>query len=172
MERRQINLDKIRVAAPCKMSWEAMDGDEQARFCHRCKLNVYNLSAMSREEAEQLVLQSEGRLCVRFYRRRDGTLLTRNCPVGKREAQNRWLLAGVLSGLFTLALGFRHYLVESQWIQKLRCSQVGQTTPVRQVLDALYPQQPVIMGAIPLSELKDEGSGRQSEEVDTIKSGE
>lgn len=158
MKHRQINLNQIRVAAPCKMSWEAMEGNEQVRFCHRCKLNVYNLSAMNREEAERLVQEREGRLCVRFYRRRDGTLLTRNCPVGKQEAQNRWMLAGVLGGLFTIALGFRHYAVENHWIQKLRHSQVGQITPIRQALDILYPEPAnMVLGMMSAPE----GGGKQ-----------
>jgi hypothetical protein len=140
VERAKNNLDQIRVASPCKMAWERMEGDEQVRFCHRCKLNVYNLSAMSREEAENLVQEREGRLCVRFYRRPDGTLLTRNCPVGKQEARSKWILAGVLGGLLTIAMGFRHSLAEQDWMQKLRYSRLGQATPIRQAMDILYPE--------------------------------
>lgn len=76
-------LDNIRVASPCSQDWDEMSGDERARFCGECKLNVYNLSGMSRREAENLIFQSEGnRLCVRFFRRADGTILTKDCPVG------------------------------------------------------------------------------------------
>ncbi|MEP6847926.1 MAG: hypothetical protein ABI999_03655, partial [Acidobacteriota bacterium] len=31
----------------------------------------------------------EGRLCVRFYRRADGTVLTQNCPVGWAKVKQR-----------------------------------------------------------------------------------
>ena len=82
-------LDRVRVAAPCSADWKEMRGDERVRFCDRCSLNVYNLSAMTRREAERLVVQSEGRLCVRFYRRKDGTILTQNCPVGLRALKRR-----------------------------------------------------------------------------------
>ena len=75
-------LDNIRVAAPCSSDWNQMVGDERVRFCQQCSLNVYNLSSMSRREAEALIANTEGRLCVRYYRRRDGTILTKNCPVG------------------------------------------------------------------------------------------
>ena len=51
-----------------------MKGDQRVRFCDQCKLNVYNLSEMSRPAAERLVLQTEGRLCVRYYQRADGTM--------------------------------------------------------------------------------------------------
>jgi hypothetical protein len=32
---------------------------------------------MTRAQAEQLVQEKEGKLCTRFYRRTDGTILTR-----------------------------------------------------------------------------------------------
>jgi len=59
-----------------------MYGNDRMRHCGDCKLNVYNLSGMSREEAENLVINAEGRLCVRFYRRPGGMIITENCPVG------------------------------------------------------------------------------------------
>jgi hypothetical protein len=75
-------LDGIEVAAPCPMSWERMEGDARVRSCGQCKLNVYNLSGMTREDATKLVAAAEGRMCVRFLRRADGTILTEDCPVG------------------------------------------------------------------------------------------
>jgi hypothetical protein len=80
--RKPVLLENIRVAAPCPASWEQMQGDSRVRHCGECKLNVYNLSEMTREQAESLIASREGRLCVRFYRRADGTVLTRNCPRG------------------------------------------------------------------------------------------
>jgi len=64
-----------------------MIGTDRVRFCGQCSLNVYNLSAMSREDASELVSRAEGRLCVGFFRRADGTILTRDCPVGLRAAR-------------------------------------------------------------------------------------
>jgi Carboxypeptidase regulatory-like domain len=66
-----------------------MAGDDRVRYCGQCRLNVYNLSAMSAKEAENLVASREGRLCVRFYQRRDGTVLTKDCPVGLRIVMRR-----------------------------------------------------------------------------------
>jgi hypothetical protein len=66
-----------------------MIGNEQVRFCGQCNLNVYNLSGMTKPEAEHLVAQTEGRLCIRYYRRADGTILTKNCPVGLRALKRR-----------------------------------------------------------------------------------
>ena len=82
-------LDNIRVAAPCNADWEQMIGNERARFCGQCNLNVYNLSSMTKSEAESFIARNEGRLCVRFYRRADGSILTDNCPVGLRAIRRK-----------------------------------------------------------------------------------
>jgi hypothetical protein len=97
-------LDGVRVAAPCSADWERMRGDERVRFCAECSLNVYNLSAMTRREAEALIASAEGRLCVRYFRRADGTILTRNCPVGLRAVKRR--IAGVARAAASAALSF------------------------------------------------------------------
>lgn len=81
-------LSQMDVAAPCSSSWDKMSGDDKVRFCHECKLNVYNISNMSKAEAEELIRLAEGRLCVTFYRRKDGTILTDNCPVGLRKIRD------------------------------------------------------------------------------------
>jgi hypothetical protein len=66
-----------------------MAGDDRVRHCQECNLNIYNLSEMTRSEAEQLITSHEGRLCVRLYRRADGTILTRDCPKGLRALTQR-----------------------------------------------------------------------------------
>ncbi len=103
-------LSGIRIAAPCSASWAAMRGDERVRFCDACKLNVYNLSDLSKREAEELVSRREGRLCVRFCRRGDGTVLTDNCPVGPRAARRQWrrVISGyaALFAMLVTAAGF------------------------------------------------------------------
>jgi hypothetical protein len=101
-------LDNLHIANPCPQSWEEMEGDERVRFCWRCEKNVYNLTAMTREEAEQLVFAREGQMCARFYRRADGTILTADCPPGRRRKRRlRSLLAGAVAALLA-ALGMQH----------------------------------------------------------------
>ncbi len=90
MPAQPISLEIIDIAKPCPADWNAMRGDEQVRFCKHCSLNVYNLSAMSRADAEKLVGEREGRLCVRFYRRLDGTVITRDCGGGWKLAARRF----------------------------------------------------------------------------------
>lgn len=97
-------LDDVRIAAPCSSDWNQMTGDERVRFCRQCSLNVYNLSGMTRREAERLISNAEGRLCVRYYRRPDGTILTRNCPPGLRAIKRR--LSRAASATLSAVLGF------------------------------------------------------------------
>jgi hypothetical protein len=99
-------LDQVHIASPCHVSWDEMRGDDQVRFCAHCKLNVYNLSEMPRDEAARLVQEREGRLCVRLYRRHDGTVLTRDCPVGLRALRQRLVRsAAALAGLLLAMIG-------------------------------------------------------------------
>lgn len=97
-------LDDIRVASPCHERWDAMTGDEQVRHCARCDKNVFNLSAMTREAAEHLVREKEAKLCVRYFRRADGTILTADCPVGVRRKRVALVAAaGTAAALATAA---------------------------------------------------------------------
>ena len=120
-----INLDTIQIASPCKANWEEMKGDERTRFCGLCKLNVYNLSAMSRDDAAALLVSHEGRMCVRLYRRSDGRLLTRDCPVGlaaRLKARARRVRFAILSLIGALAAG----IGLSRW--RSHCTVIGGPT--------------------------------------------
>lgn len=99
-------LHNMRVASPCRASWEQMEGTPRVRFCQECALNVYNLSAMTAQEAEHLVLKKEGRLCVRFYQREDGTVLTRDCPRGLIAMQHAARRTALVIGLSIAAMFF------------------------------------------------------------------
>lgn len=83
------SLEGLHVASPCPARWDDMQGDERVRFCRQCNLNVYNISGMNRDEATQLIGESEGRLCIRMLKRADGTVITRDCPVGLRAVRLR-----------------------------------------------------------------------------------
>lgn len=85
-------LDRISIASPCSADWNQMQGDERRRFCNACSLHVHDLSRMSTDEALSLLRQAgNGRVCVRFFRRTDGKVLTRDCPVGLRQKLRRAL---------------------------------------------------------------------------------
>lgn len=75
-----IALHRLRIASPCTASWDRMTGDDRVRHCGGCNKNVFNLSAMPEAEAAALLAQQPANgLCVRFYRRADGTVMTSDC---------------------------------------------------------------------------------------------
>lgn len=104
-------MKQAEIAAPCTANWGEMTGDDKMRFCGECKLHVLNASAMTDEEvmsALQRTLTGE-RVCMRLYRRTDGTFLTQNCPQGlqlirqrAQEAVRR--VAALFSGTLALVL--------------------------------------------------------------------
>ncbi|HEU0184707.1 MAG TPA: hypothetical protein VFS27_05295 [Blastocatellia bacterium] len=107
-------LDNLKIAAPCPADWDRMFSfeDGRVRFCSQCNLNVYNLSGMSKQEAEALITKTEGRLCVRFYRRPDGSVLTQNCPVGLKKIRRRvaWVAQVVAGMALSFVSGFGLYI--------------------------------------------------------------
>jgi hypothetical protein len=74
-------LDDIQIPKPCSVGWEQMSGDDQIRFCNKCNKRVYNLSAMTRRQAEALIEALHGRLCARITRREDGITVVASDPV-------------------------------------------------------------------------------------------
>lgn len=157
MARFTSRLDSVRVAAPCPANWDSMYGNERVRFCDQCQLNVYNLSDMSEAEAERLIGQAEGRLCVRYYKRRDGSIITQNCPVGLRAIKRRLsrIATAVASSLlsFFAAIGFYHIVDKSRPhvmgrmvvgdLYRPMPSNLNQTRVVRPV-----PEQPPVVGKL------------------------
>lgn len=109
MTKQKFNL-KLTIATPCPVSWDTMKGDDRKRFCDMCSLNVYNISEMTRAEAENFLANSEGRICGKIYKRADGTILTKDCPVGLRAYRKKVsALAGaafsMILGLFSVSFG-------------------------------------------------------------------
>lgn len=104
---RNISLDVITVKSPCEVPWNEMAGDEHVRFCKHCTQNVYNISSLTRDEAETLINSAEGRVCVRYFVRPDNTILTADCaPIREHKVSRvRRFAAKVLAmlGLTTLA---------------------------------------------------------------------
>jgi len=102
------SLDLVQIASPCTADWDAMSGDERMRHCGDCNLNVYNISDMSRDEALAFLAQREGGTCVRMLKRPDGTVITRDCPVGLAAVRAKFVrlslaTAGLILAMLTTA---------------------------------------------------------------------
>ncbi len=110
-------LESIAIASPCTAAWDEMIGDERARFCAHCQKDVFNLSALPRDEAETFLRERTADVCVRLYKRADGTVLTSDCPVGvKRKRRRKAAVAAVGGGL--LAAGAFLHLASSRSIMQ------------------------------------------------------
>jgi hypothetical protein len=97
-------LESIQIASPCTARWDEMIGDDRARFCTHCQKDVFNLSAMPRDEAESFMKERTAEVCVRLYKRFDGTVLTADCPVGVKRKRRRKVIAAAV-GSSLLAAG-------------------------------------------------------------------
>lgn len=118
-----------------------MWGSERTRFCQQCSQRVYNISKMSRAEAETLIGEKDGRLCIRLYRRADGTVITKDCGKDKLTAKQLLLAMCVLF----LTLGFS--LIGMHRSQNVKeTSQLRKTEPFKTVLDWVYPAPQAAFG--------------------------
>ena len=100
----ELDLDRISVAKPCSASWDEMTGDERARHCADCGLSVYNTSALTQKETRDLIASHEGkRLCIRLFKRTDGTVITSDCPRGLAAYRRR--VATFATAAFASILG-------------------------------------------------------------------
>jgi len=94
-----VALDGLKVVKACPASWNGMKGTDQVRFCTQCSLKVYNISNMDRQVAENLIGNPEGRVCVRYYLRPDGKIMTADCPTAIRK---RVKFMSILTSIFSV----------------------------------------------------------------------
>lgn len=98
-------LRNVVVEKPCSVSWDSMTGDERVRLCSQCNFKVHNLSSMSDREAAAVLKKRKGeRTCIFMYRRKDGSVVTDNCPVNLRKARDR-IRTTIACALLTVAYG-------------------------------------------------------------------
>lgn len=142
-------VQRVRIASPCTANWDQMAGNEQVRFCSQCQLNVYNLSEMSQDEGERLILEKEGKLCARIYRRHDGTVITRDCPRGLAAIRRRLFGVGakVAAAIFIVfattalaALGSRSRDTRDQYTRTVEMLELW--------LNSYPPPQQILAGAM------------------------
>jgi hypothetical protein len=122
-------LQRVQIASPCNVPWDSMQGDGRVRHCASCDKDVYDLSSLTREQAEALLIETNGQLCATYFRRADGTILTADCEVGvakKKKARRRAaVVAGALAAtaagatLAALSLGERESAPIDHAVQSL-----------------------------------------------------
>lgn len=92
-------IHDVTIKSPCHQNWDEMDGDAAKRFCGLCRKHVHNFSEMSAEEVNQL-LATDDKVCVRFRRKPDGTILTKSPIVSRRG----WLARATACAASVVAL--------------------------------------------------------------------
>lgn len=127
-------IDHLRIASPCPMNWEQMKGDDRTRFCELCSFHVYNISEMTRKEVASLIESTEGRICGRIYRRFDGTIITKDCPVGLRAIRRR--MARTAGAVFATIVGLGAVVMGQSPDAKDKAACRQQVTITRKVTDS------------------------------------
>jgi hypothetical protein len=145
------DVNQLRVAKPCTAAWSEMKGDGKRRFCESCKKNVYNVAGMTEGQVRELVSKSEVLPCMRLSRRADGTVITRDCPVGSRRMYQRFGFAvlGCLAFGFTV-VGATIGRERKQWDGETLADHLRNKPIVGPVVDKLFPPQFTALG-VPLS---------------------
>ena len=130
-----------------------MQGDERVRHCGLCRKNVYNLSSMPRAEAAALLAgNTKGELCVRFYRRSDGTVMTSDCSTSVRVKLHDALRT--LPRMAAGAAGAAGAAMVAASVVHAAPGKPARSGHAQQVVQVSIPQEPpvphpVMMGAPP-----------------------
>jgi len=117
-----------------------MTGDERTRYCSRCQQQVFNLSALGQEEAEALIIEKQGQLCIRYYQRPDGMVMFDDCCLKHVRALKRGVVLTLVLALALLAAWFgwaRFGAAPQDGRRRLRYQE-----PFRAVFEWLDPSPP------------------------------
>jgi len=85
-----------------------MSGDHRSRFCQMCSKRVFNLAAMRSDEALAMLTEQPGSVCVRIYRRSDGTVLTSDCQKGASALKWVYRRAAPATSMVAAAFAFAY----------------------------------------------------------------
>jgi hypothetical protein len=101
---------------------------------------------MSRKAAEAMLTNTEGKMCVRFYRRSDGTIITADCPVGLRAFRRKIArtTAASLSAVLTFFAGLGLYTgfqpdTQIQQIDPVKYSPIEIKLPEKTIEQTIVP---------------------------------
>lgn len=96
MKKRRFDIE---IPSPCAQAWDEMDAERgangAARFCNQCQEDVYDISSMTRREAEAFMEAHRWQVCVNYEIDDEGKIIY--AP----EPPSRW--ARQLDGALRLA---------------------------------------------------------------------
>lgn len=144
-------LDVLEIEDPCPLPWSALSGEGRVKHCGTCDKNVYHLSRMTRDEAEALLHEHGDNLCVQFYARKDGTIVTADCKPARlekarRAARRAMLGAGaMMAGLLAFTMGLAALLVG--WVSRDTAAPV--VSKLQATQKVLQPMMPMPLIPVP-----------------------
>lgn len=182
-------MQRTTIAAPCPVKWEEMTGDDKIRLCAKCDLNVYSAQAMTDEEVLRAIesAMTGQKVCMQFYRRVDGTFITKNCPKGLQLLRERArrvasMFAGALSLLLSTASGAAPKCdtagdaagsgdKKPTWHSTVRKDGSGVNTGASKVGETAGAKQapPMLGGAIAVMPSSDEDVKRECKKIEALK---
>ncbi|MGB7161020.1 MAG: hypothetical protein WBD40_23365 [Tepidisphaeraceae bacterium] len=134
----RISLQQVRVAEPCPVAWDSMQGDDKARFCSHCNRHVHNLSAMPQDEAQRLVCESAGRLCIAYVPNERGGVTPLEYAKPKQPRYG-WKLVAAIGGLGGVASALATAVYRPKPPPAGRMMVVGDFAPIRSVAPTTCP---------------------------------
>ncbi|MFK7986829.1 MAG: hypothetical protein AB8I08_12460 [Sandaracinaceae bacterium] len=144
-------LDVLEIDDPCPLPWSALQGEGRVKHCGTCDKNVYHLSRMTRDEAEALLHQHGDSVCVQFYARRDGTIVTADCKPARleraRQAARRAMVGAgaMMAGLLAFTLGLAALLLG--WVSRDAAAPV--VSKLQATQKVLQPMMPMPLVPVP-----------------------
>lgn len=107
-------IDQVRFETPCDEDWDRMQGGGlAARHCGRCRKTVYDFTYMTREQIAHLLMDFESP-CVRLRRRKDGRVVTADCPPSRRAKTKLMLRVVAATAAAATLVGAAYYVYETQ----------------------------------------------------------
>lgn len=122
-----------------------MKGNDEVRLCSGCDKNVYNISAMSKKRAEE-ILSGPHLPCLVITRTQDGRLINDECPGWLRPLRKGWRKTlGIAVSLLTIfSIGSQTKAQNPQPTTKQNEEQ-----PQKKLLMPLPPGMPIYPGRSP-----------------------
>lgn len=97
-------MAEIKIASPCNVPLSEMEDRGNCFHCNSCKLNVYHFSNLTNAEIADLLNENNEKLCIGIFRREDGTMITKDCPLGLRDVGFIYRKRGLIKALAFLFL--------------------------------------------------------------------
>lgn len=77
----------LHISEPCPQSWNGMQGDSAQRFCGECQKHVHAISALSEDEAAELIASApRGTLCIRVEHDSEGRVFFRDSAAPSKRS--------------------------------------------------------------------------------------